>query len=215
MSVRTIVNRMRPGTFPDIGRGTKGARSVSPFRLHGLLRCPCGGRMVGATDPRRREGFQITYRCHRSGTAAGHPWRTKVNEAHLMPWIEAEATRLRLPDEVEEEIIQSREDQARLEGERAGVGDAYIAGAFGKVGSPAAKAQMQTRLAKIDGRLAEVEAEIVAQQVPPTVDWDASPETINGLLRSIWSEIDLGDDLRPVRAEWKLPKAYIAEANAA
>jgi hypothetical protein len=171
--------------------------------------------MVGTTDRRRPDGQRVYYRCHRSGTAASHPWKTKVAERHLMPWIEAEAARLTRPATVEDTIAKARDDAAILEAKRAGIGDAYAAGAYGAVGTSAAKAAMGTRLAEIDARLADVEATIVVQNVPDHLPLDASPETVNAFLRSIWASVQLGEDLRPIEAEWKLDDEWIAPAQAA
>ena len=45
--------------------------------------------------------------------------------------------------------------------------------------------------------------------VPERIDWARwSVENINAVLRTYWFHVELGDDLRPVRAERRIPDEY-------
>lgn len=45
------------------------------------------------------------------------------------------------------------------------------------------------------------------------VDWSAPPQDIAAVVRRLWSAILLGQDMRPVRAELRVPSKAEGEAN--
>jgi hypothetical protein len=48
-------------------------------------------------------------------------------------------------------------------------------------------------------------------RIPQVIDWAAwDAASINKVLRTYWLKVELGSDLRPVRAEWRLPAEYLA-----
>ncbi len=112
-----------------------------------------------------------------------------------MPWIEAEAARLRVPyDTVDVEDVGAERD--RLAAQRKAVGDALVDGLY-------TRAQARERAASIDARIEALERSTTRVGIPDAVDWSQPPTIVNELLRSMWSEVELGPDLRPVRADWR------------
>ena len=140
-------------------------------------------------------GSGDTYYCNR-GQRGLHGRPTNIAESKLMPWVKAEADRLVMGvDEVitpgEGRYDDSVERQS-LEALRGKVSDAVIAAG----------------IADLDAKRAEHgERAQLVHAVPPRIDWDHwEVEDINRALRAMFLSIQLGPDLLPVEAEWRVPE---------
>ena len=168
-------------------------RSRGTHTLTGLLTCHCGGPVTVT-----RQAGRVLCSCGRGIDDPGHSRPVYVSEAKLLPWVRAEAARLRLPEAAELELAADDARRVALERKRERIIDSYTDGAIER---PAR-----------DRRLAEVDAERDALAVRavvvavPALDWSWSPATLNGVLRSLFRTIQLGADLLPVRAEWLVPE---------
>jgi DNA invertase Pin-like site-specific DNA recombinase len=203
-TVQRIVNRYDRHTVPLGVR--RGVRTLGSRMLSGLLWCHCGARMgqtvSGEGTPR--------YRCPIGAADPTHSRPYIVPERKLLPAVMAEAARLKVPGDVVQLREASTAALAALETKRDGIGDAYAAGAFGPVGSEAARAKLTERLAAIDEEAKEQEAVEYLEAIPQSVDFTQPPEIVNTILRAMWSRVELGPDLRPLsdgfvwrRKEWR------------
>jgi len=191
-TVRSIVHRAAPEIVP--ATMTRGRRPARSFRLTGLLRCPCGWKLTGRTG---RRGF-IAYECRRAAITPGHPRPTSVAEAKVLPWIRDEGARLRLDASG---VILEGDDVEReeLEGRRRRVLDNYEDGLIDK-------AERDRKLAAIAAGLEELRpSRRSVTELPAAIDWTWPPEQVNAVLRAMWSLVELGPDLMPVRFTWFVP----------
>lgn len=179
-----------------------GVKAAADWITFQLLTCPCGNTMT-AMD---RRSPRVT--CYRARQDPNHPRPFGISEAKLLPVLKAEAARLRVPRRVESTVADEAARTA-LAARREGIGDAYAAGAYGRIGSDEAKARMAARLEEIDAAEDQLVAAAQVIEVPP-VDWTWPPRDINRHLRLIWERVELGPDLMPARFVWRLPAEYVA-----
>lgn len=190
-SVRMVVQRLDP-TIRSEGRGKQQRTS---FLFARLLRCPyCHKPLTGqSTEGRRRYGCS-----NYNGAPHG---RISIAESKVLPWIKAEAARLRIPAETgpgEDWDVQfegnATAERAELEAARERWIEQYGEGLI-------TKALRDARLRTIDEKAAELDAADRIVHLEP-IDWSKTPEAVNKALRGIWDHVELGSDLMPIRAEW-------------
>lgn len=186
-----ILEREAPDLLPR--RTSTGMRTPTSAILAQLLRCPAPGCGVMLT-PNAKRG-QYYCRLGPRDTAT-HP-RYTVTERLILPWVKAEAARLRVPyGEGELDGIGARRDAIA---ERLGrANELYIEGAIDRAKLDAAKA----RAARDTAALEATEALVT---IPEALDWSWAPARINEVLRSMWRHVELDAGMTPVRAEWVLP----------
>jgi hypothetical protein len=127
-----------------------------------------------------------------------------VTEATLMPWIQIEAERFRVPVDALKLDAKNEAKRDRLRAAIARLSTAYVAGGI-------EEADYLRDLAAMKAGLEAIVDVPSLVDVPQSIDWTAwSPEHINQVLRTYWSAVELGDDLRPIRADWRLPEEYVA-----
>lgn len=213
-SVRHIIQRQRPDVMPrKIARGRHPERA---YLLSGLLVCPFdGATLTGRTEHKRRSG-RVDYECKRSHLE-GHG-KSSISEARILPLVKAEAARLRPPKvRIGGKGIDLSAKREELAAKRIGIGDAYADGAYGAVGATESRAAMRERLAAIDRALDELDEQERATRARviqvPAIRWEgerpAGPTpAVNAALRSVWSRIDLDDDLLPKvdGVHWLVPE---------
>ncbi len=172
------------------------------FTLSRILRCPCGQIMTGRHGRGSRKyglyGPYASYQCYRGRYESNHPRPYMVSEREILPWVVAEADRLRVPHHK----FDSDADPDRrtaLEERRRRVIDNYEDGVI-------EKSERDAKLAAIITELEGLAAAERADVIPPTIDWTWEPAIINEVLRALWNVVELGPDLRPVRATWLVPE---------
>jgi DNA invertase Pin-like site-specific DNA recombinase len=180
-------------------RPRPGVKAEADWITYRLLTCHCGNTMT-AMD---RRSPRVT--CYKARHDPEHPKPFGISEAKLLPALQAEAARFRPPEAVEMPA-SDQEARAALATKREGIGDAYAAGAYGKVGSAEAKARLGDRLAELEDAETRLDAERVITSIPAAVDWWWPPRAINAVLRALWSEVQLGPDLLPQRFTWTVPE---------
>jgi DNA invertase Pin-like site-specific DNA recombinase len=186
----------RHGVLPQHKR--PGAKAAAPFVLFHLLRCACGRTMGASRFVNGGKYPYVVYRCQGGRTDPDHG-RLSVSEPKLLPWIREEAARFRIPfDQVE---VKERDESQRLELEarRQRVIDNYEDGLIDK-------AERDGKLLKIGDEVASLDAADRVLDVPPAIDWTWEPKAINSVLGALWSHIELDGDMRPIRAEWRVPE---------
>jgi DNA invertase Pin-like site-specific DNA recombinase len=201
-SVQTILERVAPEILPVVRKA--GVKHSAPFVFYRLLRCWCGMTLTGW---RRRSGPSIgyvSYRCTRGRLMENHG-RTHVAETVLLRWAEVEMARLRPPTELVALAENTEAEQAAIREriDRLRVG--WVAGLYPD------EATMRAEKAELDDALMRLDLAGRAVRVPP-FEWDHSPRDVNLALRALWESVQLGPDLRPVRAEWLLPDSWLRPA---
>jgi DNA invertase Pin-like site-specific DNA recombinase len=177
--------------------GTRGAKPRAPFAFYRLLRCHCGRTMTGVVHRYGKDRSRVIYRCVIATTIPGHG-RATVTERSILEWARTEAGLLALPVDALEIDQANAAERDRQQARRARIVDAFVDGTMEKAERDRRLADVDQTLAKLDrtGRVA----------VLPAIDWDATPESLNAVLRALWERIDLGPDLRPVSAVWRVPE---------
>jgi DNA invertase Pin-like site-specific DNA recombinase len=192
-SVRKILASQSPGTIPP-GQVAR-AKGAPPFRLARLLRCHCGRILTGVMVK-----GHVRYRC--TDTPAGHG-KSSIAEDHILGWVKEEAARFRVPvdkaiteaADAERAAMQDRLDNLSRQHEMGIITDAQLAERARAVQEAAERLEMAT----------------VALDVPQGIDWAGwTPEAVNKVLRTYWHHVELGADVVPVRADWRLPAEYVA-----
>lgn len=200
-AVRRVINRAMPETRSIDGR--PGRRVRQDYLLSRLLICPCGGVMTGRLDVTKSKygtfGPYVRYQCFRGRYDPAHQRPYMVTESTILPWIKAEAARLRVPDAVQMDVADSTRRE-ELEGRRSRAVEAYVDGLPGWD-----KVQRDRVLQEIAEELDRLEA-VSGIVAVPRLDWSWSPVKINRVLRALWRHIQLGPDLHPTRAGWTVPE---------
>lgn len=204
VTIRGIVLREAPELAAEPTRGKR--KGHRPRLLAGLMRCggtlPDGSRCEGPMSPGTAHG--LLYYCGRGQRGAhGKPWR--IAESRLMPWIKAEADRLRPAYDILERPGEGEwSDPKRLAAIAAAraSGDDDIADTL--------QARYDAEAAKHSRHRAILEA------IPPRIDWQAwqaAPDSepwstagVNAVLTALWARVKLGSDLLPVEATWSVPE---------
>jgi DNA invertase Pin-like site-specific DNA recombinase len=180
--------------------GTAGPQRPSRFTLQKLVRCHCG-RFLSPYSYHSGRKTYTTYRCNggKSDPVHGRPYA--VSEPVLLDWARAEAAHLAIPADLVEVRQVSGAEHGELDARRLRILDMYEAGHIDVT-------ERDRRLAPVYGRLEELDAVIASTSLEaiPAIDWTLPPGQLNRILRTIWTQIEVGPDLRPVRAEWTVPE---------
>jgi hypothetical protein len=144
--------------------------------------------------------------CYKARDDSRHPKPFGIALSKLLPALRAESARLRVPIAGVEMAADDADKRATLDAQREGVGDAYAAGAYGRVGSTDAKSRLADRLSALDDALDALDAAKVVVTVPDAVDWTKPPAVVNAVLRAMWERVELGPDLMPARFVWRVPE---------
>ena len=199
-TVNRIIRREQPSLVP---RGRSEPR-VAPRGSHTfsrLLSCSCGQVMTPRRNLTKTKygsyGPYIGYQCFRGRHDPAHPRPYMVSEASILAWARVEAARLRTPERVRL-ADENRDRRTELAGQRERLGWAVTDGLLDRE-------QAQLKAAEIG---AEMERLADQEQVVdiPTLDWSWEPAELNAVLRSLWERVELDANLRPVRAEWRVPE---------
>jgi hypothetical protein len=125
-----------------------------------------------------------------------------VPELRILPWIKAEAARLRVPETVEIEK-EHQAERDKIETRKLVIADMY------ETNGPKWRDDYQRRMAAVkaaEKALDAQEAATAVLAVPDRIEWETwAPEAINAVLTAMWQYVELDDQLRPVRAEWSYP----------
>jgi DNA invertase Pin-like site-specific DNA recombinase len=200
-SVHVVVRRLDPSLTVRAGRGTPAAGG--PFLLSRLLTCPvCDTLLTGYKTNTGRGGTR--YSCIR-GTALPHPLRHSISEAKILPYIRAEAERLRPVGSLLTTAKGTRGgDYDALVVKRNLILDAY----FEKV---LTKEQRDERLTKVDAALAKVQDRRTLSIRPRlTFQWGSPDEDVrevNRTLRDLFTSVTLDEaTFLPQEFTWRVPE---------
>jgi DNA invertase Pin-like site-specific DNA recombinase len=233
-TVRHIVRREAPELVPTTGhRGSPARRSAHMFAR--LLRCPHYLQhpnrpwLTVSAAPTYEDSkgvthtYDVQYYCavaHQQSREM-HPRPYIVSGSKILTWAKVETKDIyrRVAMEQKGKAPDAETKLAELEARRAGIGDAYAAGAYGPVGSPQAKTAMAQRFATIDAEIPALEAGRRAIQpygtqpdgklyLPPMdrpFDWNRPADVINADLRNLWQRVELDPaTMLPTRAQWTI-----------
>lgn len=192
-SVRAILQRHN--ALPH--RKRPGAKNAAPFVLFHLVKCHCGRLMSASRFRNGPDPGYVVHRCLAGRTTVAHG-RLSVSETKLLPWVKAEAARFRIPFRVVEVREQDDARRLELEARRRRVIDNFEDGIIDK-------SERDAKLLHISDELSRLDAADRILEVPPAIDWDWPPKEINAVLRALWEYVELDAEMRPIRAEWRVP----------
>ena len=189
-SVRTIMEREKSEILP---LRRKKSKVSGAFRFSGLLRCPHDGALLTG---RTFRGRYVAYACRRAPTDPTHPRPYTIAEPAILAWARDEAAHLRVP--IAAVTDGEPADRDAYEAERRALLTQHRKGYIGDDELDAALEAMAEEYKFKQVRM---------MAVPPAIEWDEwTPAEINTALRGLWTVVELADDLRPVRAEWRAPE---------
>jgi DNA invertase Pin-like site-specific DNA recombinase len=197
-AVRVILERAAPELLPAVR--ASGVKRSAPFVFYRLLRCHCGMTLTGW---RRRWGY-VSYRCTRGRLQPSHG-KTHVPEGPLLAWAREETMRLMPPSDLVALAESTAEEQRALRERVERIRVAWVAGLYDS------EADMLSEKAEVDESIRRLELQGRAVLIP-RFEWrhDDDPRQTNLDLRVLWDHIQLGPDLRPLRAEWLVPASWLA-----
>jgi len=220
-SVGRILHAQRGDVFEvrHTERRVKHGGSAAIFRR--LLVCHCGGH---PTPTRQRDG-SFVYRCNagyaepitgfgarRRSIRPGHPDGITVSEKVVQAWAEVESAKWDRYVAVMRSAPVETIDQGTLVARRKRAGLAFTMGAL-------TQTELAVELSEIDRLLDRAEArpsdQVKGFAFRKGVDWTADPQAIASAVRRLWSAIQLGPDMRPVRADWRFHIPTDEEVEAA
>ncbi len=200
-SILRLVDREAPDRLPRRGPSGRREEPATPAVLAKLLRCHCGRTL----SPNRqkphtpRSRVFVSYYCAAGHAARADHSRVYIGEARLLPWIVAEAERLRVPVEAVETAETNQAERDAIDAKRQRIVDAQIEGLI-------PKDDRDRRLAELERQRDRVDARTRVLEIPAAIDWTWPPETVSEVLRSMWAYVQLDEQLRPVSAEWLVPE---------
>lgn len=215
-TLRRIIERNAPELLP--AAGPSGRRQPTNAVLAQLLVCHCGqpaleaGLPVATLTPQgARRWANPAYRCRR-GNRLGRAIHGlySVPEPDVLPWIRAEVERLRLPVDAVRLATDNAERRAALAARLERAHELYIEGGIDR-------ARHDREAAAVAAELDTMAATEDVAAVPPIRpdEWETwVPADLNAYLRSILERVELGPDMRPVRAIWRNPALRSSSGDA-
>jgi DNA invertase Pin-like site-specific DNA recombinase len=189
-SIRKILAAQAPGTVPP-GQVAR-AKGAPPFRLARLLKCHCGHILTGLMVK-----GHVRYRCADASAVAGHG-KVSIAETHIIDWVRDEAGRLSMPPTVITEAESA--ERTTLEGRLERLSRQHEMGMIDD-------ATLTVRAGEVQDALERLQAAEVMLDLDTDIDWENdSPEAVNAVLRSMWEHVEMGSDLLPVQASWRVPQ---------
>jgi hypothetical protein len=224
--VRDVIAREAPERLPR--RGERGRRRGAKFMFARLLKCHCGHFL----SPSSNEGARYRgYSCPKGHADATHARPYYTSELRILPWVKEELRHWSAPvTVVEGDGEPNALHTAELAGRRERVIDNYEDGLITRAQrdekltaiadqleqlEAAARLSGQTTFIRwaptvtsgplVGGNWGSAEGGDEVSTIEPSIDWDENPEVINQGLRALLRYVELGEDMRPVRAEWVNP----------
>jgi DNA invertase Pin-like site-specific DNA recombinase len=192
-AVRQIL--VRQDLLPRSGR--QGAKPAAPFLLYHLLHCHCGRILTGIRYRNGSNPNYVVYRCMQGRVDPAHGDPRSVPETRVLPWVKAEAARLRTPELVA--LVEAdAQRRSELAAQRERVLDMYESGILDK-------AERDRRLSRIADHLDALDNTRRIAAVP-SIDWSWPAERINAVLRALVASVELDAQMRPLRAAWLVPE---------
>ena len=201
-SLRLLLAREAPDLLP--AKVEHRVKPAAPFVLFRLLRCHCGAIMTGTRDS--RPGKPARYKCRDRDLLAGHG-KGSVSELALLPWVQVQADRA-----IEAQLaavggdrVQAAEDYAaersQLLAQKKRVTQSFIDGDIERADKVAQHLELDAQIERLT--LASQSTTLPSQIVWPGREEEGkepwSAVHINVVLRTLWSEIQLDREMRPVR----------------
>lgn len=184
-----------------------GAKSRAPFVLYGLLRCPppCGHILTGTRYRNGPQALYTAYKCYMARTVPDHG-PGSVPERAILPWVRAEVERLRLPVDAVQLATDNAERRAALAGRLERANEMYV---IGPTQGGWTRERRDREVAAVAKEITTLDATETIIGVEPirAAEWDTwTPADLNSYIRAILERVELGPDMRPVRALWRNPE---------
>lgn len=179
-------------------RSGQGVKAAAPFAFYRLLHCHCGRALTGVRYRNGPNTGYVSYRCMQGRTDPDHDNPQSVPESRVLPWVQAEAARLRMPHDWVELAERDERRRLELEARRRRILDNYEDGLIDR-------AERDAKLGTLADELERLDAAIRVVAVPE-LDWTWPPAQVNAVLRALFAYIELDEHMRPFRAEWLVPQ---------
>ncbi len=163
-----------------------------------LLHCAACGRLLSPAAHHFKKGDYYSWVCLGSRTAPDHPKPNGRGEPILLPLLQAEAARMRVPvdrvavaeaAQVELEQLDEREHRL-MEAVEAGLWSVD---------------EVRSRLEALQAERRQVEARTVVADVPQEVDWSWEPAALNEVLHALWEQVDVDLAMGTIEVTWRDP----------
>jgi DNA invertase Pin-like site-specific DNA recombinase len=199
--VGKVVRREAPHELAG-RRVERRVRVKGNFTLARVLVCACGQTMTGRTSMHQTKygtyGPYVSYVCFRGRYEPDHPRPYVVSERVILPAIQAEVARLRVPADRVQLAEADALERNRLEAERERLGWDVVKGVLSAEALRERAAEIRDAIDAIDRRGRAVDI--------PTIDWSWSPRALNDVLTALFVEIRLDTSMQPVAFEWVVPE---------
>jgi DNA invertase Pin-like site-specific DNA recombinase len=198
-SVAWIIRHQAPGMASERAT-TAGPQRPGRYALQGLVRCHCG-RLLSPFQYRSGRKVYTTYRCSGGRVDPTHGRPYAVPEHVLLDWARKEGDQLSVPGDTAQLREETNTKRAELDARRERILDMYEGGHVDRDERDRRLAPVYAELERLDAA-----AGVMFLAKIPSIDWDATPDSLNGVLRALWARIDVGPDLKPVSAVWRVPE---------
>lgn len=201
--VNKIIRRERPGLVPRL-RSEARVAPMGSHRFSRLLRCPCGRILTPRTNRKivtryGTYGPYTGYQCYAGRHDPSHVRPYMVSEPIVLEWAKAEAARFRRPDDSLSTDVDNDGQREQLEAKRTRYAELYGEGEI-------ERAKWHAIRDEVDRSIASLEAATAAEHIPAVIPWDKPNDVTNAALRALWEYVQLGPDMRPVEAVWRVPE---------
>ena len=198
-SVGLIVNSDDEGQRLGPRKRTGRAGRRGPVRvLTKLLHCAACGRLLSPQAHRFKKGDYYSWVCLGSRTAPEHPKPNGRGEPILLPLLQGEAARMRVPTDRVELVEAAEGELERLDERERRLMEAVEAGLW-------SIAEVSSRLDAIHADRRSVEARTVIADVPQEIDWSWEPAALNEVLHALWERVDVDLAACSVDVTWRDP----------
>lgn len=179
-------------------RSGQGVKAAAPFIFYRLLHCHCGRSLTGVRYRNGPNAGYVSYRCLQGRTDPDHGNPQSVPESRVLPWVQAEVARLRMPHDWVQLAERDERRRLELEARRRRILDNYEDGLIDRAERDAKLGGLADELERLDAAVRVV--------VVPELDWTRPPAQVNAVLRALFACIELDEHMRPVHAEWLVPE---------
>lgn len=198
-SVGLIVNSDDQGQRLGPRKRTGRAGRRGPVRvLTKLLHCKACGRLLSPQAHKFKKGDYYSWVCLGSRTAPDHPKPNGRGEPILLPLVQAEAARMRVPADRVELVEAAHGDLKKLDEREQHLMEAVEAGLW-------SLDDVKPRLDAIHAERRQVEARTVVADVPQEVDWSWEPAALNEVLHALWERVGVDLTRGTIDVTWRDP----------
>jgi DNA invertase Pin-like site-specific DNA recombinase len=196
-TVRRILRRQGLIGPPDPAK--RGSRLIPVATFARILRCAHCGALLSPSRKPRKDHDWISYRCVEARYDASHPRPLMIAEAAVRAWAEEEAAHLAIPYDTLETVAADDAVRIELEESHSRIVELYV-------GNSIERPEYDRLVAKVDAKLAALEARMELLEIPAAVDWTLPAARLQPILAALWREVTVDLVARTFEADWLVPE---------